>query len=308
MGEGAYEERGGRQRRRGPTPGRREDAATVASAGRRHGVRGHRRPPDRVAPRRVDLLELRRGAGPPQDRGCVRQRSEGRPHRPGPPDAVLRGRSVGLRSVPRAGAQRRRLQSRRGSCRPHRAHRRELGAPDRLRARPGAPGAGRAPDRLLVRGGPDDPAGPLGRPCHDLVETVVPGARADHRGRRGRPHRGRQDRGPPRVPHRPRRLPRRRRAPAQRPRGPPAAGDRRLGRPRRDRGRGTHRPRDRRVLTRPPQRLPARGARLLRQRRARQHRPAPLRGRELARARRRHRGHPAARRRQRRAQPLQHGQ
>ncbi len=67
------------------------------------------------------------------------------------------------------------------------------------------------------------------------------------------------------------------------------------------------RPRHRRLLARAPQRLPAHRARLRRQRRARQHRAAPLRGRELAGAGRRRRGHPPARRRPRRAQPLQHG-
>ena len=84
-------------------------------------------------------------------------------------------------------------------------------------------------------------------------------------------------------------------------------GDRRARRPGRDRRGAAGRPRHRGVLARPSQRLPARRPRLRRQRRQGEHRAAPVRGRELARAGRRRRGHPAARRRPRRAQPLQHG-
>ena len=193
----------------------------------------------RVAPRRVGRLELRRRRRSSQARRPLRERPESRPPRPRPADAVLRWRPCGSTACT---ASRRAASAASTSAR-------ALTGLTALTAASwvllialvlalGDPGAGRAPDRLLVRGGPARPAGALGRPRH-----------RSGRGRRSRsacsssaPARS-ATRWPPRSPAtreyridlvgflddgEPRRNGRE---------GPAAAGDRRLGRPRRDRGR-----------------------------------------------------------------------
>ena len=221
--------------------------------------------------------------------------------------AVLARGALGVRDVPRAGSQRRGVQSQRGSRRADGAHCCELAPVDRLRARHGATSAGGGAHRLLV---PDDHprAGrPLDRQGHRLVARVVPGARADHRRRRGRAHPGRQDRRSPGVPHQARGVPGRRRASAQRRRGAGGPGHRQSRGPGRHRGARDGRPRHRRLLSRSSQRLPAHRQGLRRQRGQGQHRAAPVRSRQLSGARGRHRGHPVAGRGPRRAESLQHG-